>query len=159
MLDLTRQSGLIDGERAENVTVRIIGVGAIGSHVAEVLSKMGVRHIWAQDFDTVEPHNLPNQGYYLNELGKPKVDALAERLNRGLGSAVVAENSRLDEVTPFPEEIIVSAVDSMDVRRLIFDSFVQSPRASVLVDGRMGARFAKVLFCEKQLPGRLQEYE
>jgi hypothetical protein len=159
VLDLTRQSGLIDGARAENTSVRIIGAGAIGSHVAEVLAKMGVRHIWVQDFDTVESHNLPNQGYYLHELGKPKVDALAERLNVGTGAAVVAEFTKLEEPTPCRQEIIVAAVDSMETRRVIFDSFVRSPLSSVLVDGRMGARFGKVLFCEKQIPGRLQEYE
>jgi hypothetical protein len=158
VLDLTRQSGLIDGHRAESVTVRIIGAGAIGSHVAEVLAKMGIRHIWVQDFDTVESHNLPNQGYYLGDLGQPKVEALANRLAQGTGALVVPENTRLDDVADFQEEIVIAAVDSMEVRRLIFDSFAQSRASAVLLDGRMGARFGKVLFCEKRIPGRLQGY-
>ena len=142
-----------------HLTVRIIGAGAVGSHIAEVLAKMGVRHIWIQDFDTVEPHNLPNQGFYQQDLGSLKVDALSRRLNDGLGTAVVPEPTRLEEGAVFKEEIVIAAVDSMETRKLIFDAFCHSPDSLVLLDGRMGARFGKVLFCDKTQSGALRAYE
>lgn len=159
MLDLTRQSGLIDSARAGSTTVRIVGVGAIGSHVAEVLCKMGIRCITVQDYDTVESHNLPNQGYYLDEMGMRKVDALAGRLLRGTGAPVVVDPTKLEGATVFEEEIVVAAVDSMATRRLIYDNFLESPHSFILVDGRMGARFGQVHFVDKARPGRLSEYE
>lgn len=158
MLDLTRQSGLIPTEAAQSARVLIVGAGAIGSHIAEVLCKMGVRHIRVIDYDTIESHNLPNQGYYLGDLGKLKVEALAERLNAGTGAQVVPDPSRLDRVTRFDEEIVIAAVDSMEVRRLIFDCFQISLQSSVLIDGRMGARVAQVHFVDKT-EERLSLYE
>lgn len=157
MLNMTRQSGLIDGERAGSITVRIVGSGAIGSHVAEVLAKMGVKNIVLQDFDTVESHNLPNQGFYLPDLGALKVEAVASRLETGLGVKIRTISDRLVGGERFDEEVVVAAVDSMEARAMIFQSFLASPSA-VLIDGRMGARFGKVLFCEKRRDGSLDDY-
>lgn len=158
MLDLTRQSGLIPTDVAARTTVCIIGAGAIGSHVAEVLCKMGIRKIRVIDYDTIESHNLPNQGYYLDDLGKLKVEALAERLRRGTGAEVVADASKIEQITRFQEDVLIAAVDSMEVRRLIFDSFQASVRSEVLLDGRMGARVAQVHFVDKT-EERLSRYE
>lgn len=158
MLDLTRQSGLIPTEVAANTSVCVIGAGAIGSHVAEVLCKMGIRKIRVIDYDTIEAHNLPNQGYYLDDLGKLKVEALAERLKRGTGAEVVADASKLERITRFQEDVMIAAVDSMDVRRLIFDCFQASTKCQVLLDGRMGARVAQVHFVDKT-EERMSRYE
>lgn len=148
-LDFTRQSGLIPGEAAERTKVVVVGAGAIGSHVTEVLCKMGIRHIQVIDYDTIEPHNLPNQGYYLQDLGRLKVEALAERLGSGTGAQVVPVNQKLEGIERFDCDILISAVDSMAVRRLIFDSFICSTRCSMFIDTRMGARFGKVLLVRK----------
>lgn len=158
MLDLTRQSGLIPTEVAQATSVCIVGAGAIGSHVAEVLCKMGIRKIRVIDYDTIEPHNLPNQGYYLDDLGKLKVEALADRLNRGTGAEVVADASKLERITRVQEDVLIAAVDSMEVRRLIFDSFQASRNCQILLDGRMGARVAQVHFVDKT-EERLSRYE
>jgi molybdopterin/thiamine biosynthesis adenylyltransferase len=154
MLDLTRQSGLIPTEAAQAIRVCIIGAGAIGSHVAEVLCKMGVRHIHIIDYDTVEPHNLPNQGYYLCDVGKTKVEALKERLERGTGAEVTASVEKLSGIKKFDADVLIAAVDSMAVRELIFDCFRASQNCQVLLDGRMGARVAQVHFVDRSPEAR-----
>lgn len=146
-LDFTRQSTLIPQE-VSGLTTTIVGVGSIGSHVAEVLAKtgIGILHVW--DADTVESHNLANQGYYLNDLGKKKVDALKERLELGTGVTVVPHD-QFYEGGPFGTELVVSALDSMAARQLVFTNFLNDPAAKIYLDGRMGSRFGKVFFVDK----------
>lgn len=156
MLDLTRQSGLIPTELVQALRVCIVGAGAIGSHVAEVLCKMGVRQIHIIDYDTVEPHNLPNQGYYLEDLGKLKVEALKERLEKGTGAEITVSAEKLTKMQKIEADVLISAVDSMEVRELIFDCFRTSTNCQVLLDGRMGARVAQVHFVDNSPESRLR---
>lgn len=60
--------------------VHIIGCGAIGSTVAENLVRFGITKITLYDFDTVEAHNIANQMFRHTDIGKLKIDALAEYL-------------------------------------------------------------------------------
>ena len=155
-LDFTRQSTLIP-EGINRLRVTIIGAGAIGSHVAETLCKSGISelHIW--DDDTVEAHNLPNQGFYLTEIGLPKVVALHDRLLLGTGVDIHAYHEKYVGGA-FGTDIVVSAVDSMEVRKEIFKNFMGDSDARVFVDGRMGARFGKVLTADKEVPESVANY-
>lgn len=67
-----------------NITtdVHIIGVGAVGSILAEVLIRHGLSAIHVHDFDRVEQHNIHNQNYIESDIGEYKVDALARRLKQ-----------------------------------------------------------------------------
>lgn len=60
--------------------LHIIGCGAIGSTVAENLVRFGLTKLTLYDFDYVEPHNIANQMFRQVDIGKTKVDALAEML-------------------------------------------------------------------------------
>lgn len=60
--------------------LHIIGCGAVGSTVAENLVRIGMTKITLYDFDTVEKHNVSNQMFRGIDIGKPKVQALAEYL-------------------------------------------------------------------------------
>lgn len=60
--------------------IHIIGCGAIGSTVAENLVRFGITQITLYDFDIVEPHNIANQMFCQTDIGKPKIEALAEYL-------------------------------------------------------------------------------
>lgn len=156
MIDTTRQSGLLDQEVLDQQTVELIGCGAIGSHAAEALTKVGIRKLSLWDYDLVESHNLSNQGYYLPDLGKPKVEALAERLREGTGAEIICQNRKY-EGQRLKGGIVVSAVDNMSTRYEIFDKFKES-RAKLFIDARMAARFGQV-FCVTQAPDSLARYE
>lgn len=155
-LDFTRQSTLVPPAIA-GLSATIIGVGSIGSHLAETLAKTGVGtlHLW--DGDIVEAHNLPNQGYYLGDLGQSKVEAMKKRLEAGTGVAVVPYPA-FYESGAFGTRAVFSALDSMSARKLVFTNFLQDPTAEVFVDGRMGSRFGKVFIVSKDSKESVANY-
>ena len=62
--------------------IGIAGAGGIGSNVAVCLVRSGVRQLKIVDFDTVDHSNLNRQFYFHDQIGRPKVEALAENLKR-----------------------------------------------------------------------------
>lgn len=61
--------------------VLVVGAGSVGSNAAEMLVRSGVRRLTVVDFDTVEPANLSRTVYTGDDLGRPKTDALRDRLS------------------------------------------------------------------------------
>jgi len=69
-------------DELRNVRVLIIGVGGIGSHVAQSLAGAGVKKLDLSDPDTVDATNLNRQFFYTkHDIGRHKVEA-AERFLR-----------------------------------------------------------------------------
>lgn len=62
--------------------VGIAGCGGLGSNVAVMLVRAGVGHLVLVDHDLVELSNLNRQHYFIEDLGRPKVEALADVLRR-----------------------------------------------------------------------------
>ena len=62
--------------------IGIAGVGGIGSNVAMTLVRSGIDTLHLVDFDRVEASNLNRQFYFADQIGQPKVEALAENLRR-----------------------------------------------------------------------------
>lgn len=69
-----------DLARLDSVRVGIAGAGGLGSNVALMLARSGVRRLLVVDGDSVEPSNLNRQCYWPEDLGRPKVLALRDRL-------------------------------------------------------------------------------
>jgi sulfur carrier protein ThiS adenylyltransferase len=144
MLNLTRQSGLIPTEVIAQQTVTIVGCGAIGSHTAENLSKIGISELVLFDFDSVEEHNLPNQGFGLHELGMYKTEALKQKIEQATGVSVHSNVEAVRDDTEFTTPIVVAAVDSMAARKIIFQQAVKSEAPVLLIDGRMGGMYGQI---------------
>ena len=60
--------------------IGIAGAGGIGSNVAACLVRSGVQQLKIVDFDSVDESNLNRQFYFHDQIGRPKVQALAENL-------------------------------------------------------------------------------
>jgi sulfur carrier protein ThiS adenylyltransferase len=60
--------------------VGIAGAGGLGSNVAMLLVRSGIRNLLIVDYDCVEPSNLNRQCYWPEDVGKSKVEALRVRL-------------------------------------------------------------------------------
>lgn len=60
--------------------IHIIGCGSVGSTLAELLARFGLTRFTLYDFDQVESHNIVNQMFTEKDVGKDKVDAVAERI-------------------------------------------------------------------------------
>lgn len=81
--DLTiRNTGYVSDEtqaRIRATHLLIAGCG-IGSSFAEAAVRLGFEHITLADGDTVAATNLNRQNFTVDDIGKPKVEALAKRL-------------------------------------------------------------------------------
>lgn len=62
--------------------VGIAGAGGLGSNVAVALARAGVGKLIIADYDRVYPSNLNRQQYFIDQIGRPKVEALQENLKR-----------------------------------------------------------------------------
>lgn len=65
-----------------NACIGIAGAGGLGSNCAMHLVRAGVKHLVIADFDTVSEANLNRQFFFRDQLGRKKVEALAENLRR-----------------------------------------------------------------------------
>ena len=64
----------------QKACVGIAGAGGLGTVVAEILARAGIGKLVIADFDVVEPSNLNRQRFLLSQLGRPKVEALADNI-------------------------------------------------------------------------------
>jgi molybdopterin/thiamine biosynthesis adenylyltransferase len=137
---LTRQSDLIPAEvLGEHIT--IIGAGAIGSFVTLALAKMGFENLTVIDFDTVEIENMNSQMYPYDAIGKPKVVALKHMVSVFANVEIDARCEKYEK--GMFKGIVISAVDSMAVRKLIWDNHKGMALATkLIIDPRMGAEQA-----------------
>lgn len=158
-LDLLRQSSLVPTDKIAETTITIVGVGAVGSHVAECLGKIGIRRIVAIDFDVIESHNLPNQGFRLGDLGKLKVEALKSRLEQDLGMEVMALPERVDETYQVATPIVIAALDSMSARKLVWNAAKASLETQLYIDPRMGAQYGIIYAVPMADQNAVQAYE
>lgn len=75
----------------------LIGAGAVGSPVAELLVRAGCHRLTVEDGQKVEAGNLVRHTLTLDDLDQPKGAALARRLNR------LSPHARVESIgTPFP---------------------------------------------------------
>lgn len=133
-----RQATIFDPTAHADTTVAIIGAGNIGSNAALQLVRMGVSKFIIYDHDTVEAHNLSSQHYDLRHLGKLKVEALAEQM-RALNKEASIEVTPLEyHGEKLAAEVLISAVDSLDIRRAIDAGMKANSYAPYVIDGRAG---------------------
>ncbi|GAB4280530.1 MAG: sulfur carrier protein ThiS adenylyltransferase ThiF [Deferrisomatales bacterium] len=68
--------------KVKGARVGVAGLGGLGSQVAIALARTGVGRLVLADFDVVEPSNLNRQQYFVDQIGRLKVEALTETLGR-----------------------------------------------------------------------------
>jgi sulfur carrier protein ThiS adenylyltransferase len=66
----------------KNAVVGIAGLGGLGSNVAVALTRLKVGKLILVDFDCIEESNLNRQNYFLDQVGRHKVDMSLENLRR-----------------------------------------------------------------------------
>ena len=121
--------------------IHIIGAGAIGGWTALALSKMGFGNLSVWDDDKVSIENMNCQFFRHKDVGRMKVDALAELVRDFSGIDIMAIPLRYTG-TALPG-IVITAVDSMEARKTIWDAHVgRAPRTRRIIDPRMGAESA-----------------
>lgn len=141
---LMRQLDIIPMEKlGESITV--IGAGAIGSFTVLALVKMGFENITVYDFDKVSVENMNCQWYRFKDIGKQKVEALADLIYDFTGVGIKVMNEKFDGNPVQVAElgrIVITAVDSMLVRTAIWGVCKDNPRVYWYIDPRMAAEYA-----------------
>lgn len=136
-------------ENILDTPIAVIGAGAIGSFTVLTLAKMGFQRIVVFDDDVVSEENLPNQFYRTCDIGKPKVQALAQIVREFEGLHLRTYSTRVAMEQGWElRDVVISAVDSMLSRQMVFEMFKEAS-AGLLIDGRMGGDQAEVYSCIK----------
>ena len=136
---LTRQEDILPSEKL-GLDIFIVGAGAIGSQVTVCLAKMGFQNLTVYDFDKVDEENMNCQWYGPGDIGSLKVDALKENVERLTGVLIDHQPHRVVPEERFKElpEVLISAVDSMKVRKELWDTYKDSG-VRWFIDPRMAA--------------------
>jgi len=123
-----------------NPLITIVGVGGIGSWAALCLSKMGFDSLILWDHDVVEPQNVGCQLYGTDDIGMPKVEALAQVIERTTDVRLTAYHK--EYCIKEPQGIVIVAVDSMEARKQIFQTCKPLPsmehKVPLFIDCRIG---------------------
>lgn len=92
---LARLYGAAGAERIRRAHVAVVGIGGVGSWVAEALARSGVGELTLIDLDHVVESNINRQVHASSAtLGQAKVDAMAERIAQIHSECIV---HRVDE--------------------------------------------------------------
>src|ERR671925_815382 len=128
---MLEEIGFVGLEKLRKAKVCVVGVGGIGNPVVTQLTAMGVGKLKIVDRDIIEISNLHRQHLYTeNDLGKVKVEAAKERLEK-INSSVEIE-ALPNSVTKYTAEsiirgydIVVDALDSIDARYALNDACIK----------------------------------
>ena len=136
-----RQRELIDKDALDRLNVEVIGCGSIGRNVAMMLASIGTNNIRLVDYDIVELLNVPTQGFFEDEVGRLKVDAVMELCSRINPEADV--KIWMSEFEGFaedkPADVVFCCVDTMSSRDEIFKACCDSGHVKLFIDGRMAS--------------------
>jgi len=122
----------VTGER-----VSVVGCGAVGSHTALLLGKLGVSSIHLWDDDVVQRVNVGNQIFGRNDVQKHKAKALCELIVQHTRRAPHAHIQKVESHEHLGSFVFL-AVDTMEARRAIWDTCLyMNPHVSMVFDTRM----------------------
>lgn len=115
--------------------IHIIGIGAMGSRVAELLARLGTPtlHIW--DMDVVEDKNIANQAYLHHQIGMKKTDALEELLKDINPEIKIIKHGKFEDHNL--SGYIFLCVDSIELRYKIAKDNEHNTTIKAMFDTRM----------------------
>ena len=127
----------------ESAVVGIAGAGGLGSNCAMHLVRAGVKKLVIADFDVVGESNLNRQFFFRDQLGRKKVDALAENLLRiepDLSLDLRAVRLAPDNIdwTFSGCSVIVEAFDSADAKSMLLHALLPLGKPIVSASGIAG---------------------
>lgn len=148
-MDYSRLNYYLPRENVQDVTIAVIGCGAIGRAVASMAARLGPKKVILVDDDTIDTHNIPAQNWRKSQVGMPKVEALAQEiLDQTDDVEVVALKSRWT-ARPFittKVDYIWATVDDIEIRKSIFD--FHRDRVDGFFDIRIGPAVAQMFFVD-----------
>ena len=134
--------------KVQEKVIVLAGVGGIGSNMAVILAKLNPSAIYIFDDDLVESFNLAGQFYSNEDIGKPKVEALAASVNKYTNySSIFALNRRFMTGEEVVADIMICGFDNMRARKDFFAAWKshvmtlseERRKDCLFIDGRLTA--------------------
>lgn len=121
-----------------NSKVAIAGLGGLGSNVAMALARTGIGEMFLVDFDNVDISNLNRQHYFIEDLGKPKTQALT-RLIKGVNplikiksmNVMVTEDNAYELFGDY--NIVCECFDKAENKAMLINTLLSQSKSSVIV--------------------------
>ncbi len=158
-LNITRHMDVFSPDDFNDRKVDVIGVGASGSRIAISLAKLGISNIRVWDPDIVEAHNIPNQAYGVDDIGKLKVDALKDIILRQTGIKIATQAMRVDG-TQTLGDIVFLLTDTMASRKQIWQAGLRyKSRTKLMIETRMGSDKGRVYAINPTRPAHVRGWE
>jgi sulfur carrier protein ThiS adenylyltransferase len=110
-------------------SVGIAGAGGLGSNAAFSLARAGVGRLIVADFDRIEASNLNRQQFFIDQVGRSKVEALRENLLKVNPYAVY----EIHEARVTPEnaaeifasaDILIEAFDRAEAKEMLIEAWL-----------------------------------
>lgn len=159
LVDPLRHRSVFSPDKFGCRQIDVIGAGATGSRIAMELAKLGVQNLHVWDFDEVEEHNIANQVFGVGDIGKSKVEALAERIENDTGLKIEAHN---EEVTGrhILGSIVFLLTDTMSSRKAIWEGALRyKPAVNAVIETRMGRDEGRVYTLSPTSPPEIELWE
>lgn len=134
--------------------IHIVGCGAIGSHICDLVARMGFEKIHLYDFDKVEPHNIVNQRFFACDIGNTKVNACTWLIKAINPNAKVTQHPEGLKEPWILNGIIIMCVDNIETRQKIVKANRVNPNCECILDFRMRMTDAQHYFAST-----FKEYE
>jgi sulfur carrier protein ThiS adenylyltransferase len=124
--------------RMKSAVVGVAGLGGLGSVVAVSLARMGIGTLILADFDIVEPSNLNRQNYFIEHIGMPKAEAMAQILSHVNPYIRVETHNVILTRENIPEifesaTVVVECFDGAEAKAMIIETVADAlPEAFVV---------------------------
>lgn len=134
-MNLSKSLEYFDPINQVDGAIHVIGIGAMGSRVAELLVRLGIPKIHIWDMDTVEDKNIANQVYLHSHIGMKKTDAL-ESLLKDINPQlqVIKHGKYTDQALA---GYVFLNVDSIELRYSIIKANIDNQYIKAVFDCRM----------------------
>ena len=122
--------------------IHIVGCGSVGSTLAENLARCGLEHFALWDFDTVEPHNIVNQMFTEEDVGKNKSEAtrdIIKSINPEADVEIHTDGWDGNRMSGY----VFLCVDSIELRNQIVDKLFNDMSVVAVFDFRTSLESAQ----------------
>ena len=144
---LQRLYGVASAQRIQSSHVAIVGIGGVGSWIAEALARSGVGEITLIDMDHVAESNINRQVHALTStLGMAKIEAMRERIAHINPACLVhcvdafAEPDNWPQLLPVQVTAVVDACDQVKSKTAMADWAKRTKTLFVCVGAAGGKR-------------------
>lgn len=141
-------------QRFASAHVCIVGVGGVGSWAVEALARSGIGYLTLIDLDNVAESNINRQlPALISLIGKPKVEALAERIAdinpdcqvNCIEDFVEADN--IEHIFSQPFDFVIDAIDQVRVKAAMAAFFTSRNQPFIVSGGAGGQKDAGLIQC------------